>query len=206
MLWGLSLGILVALGVVTLERGTPERQPTHTGSAHPLAKFSSPPTPAPILRDTPPASPPNGTILYRDGRQTGLSELSIDNGTKHDAVVGLIGPGRERHVWVYVHARHAATIRRIAPGTYRVHFKLGTGWLGREFAEREGDFEFVDPLEFREETHETEEGRRSTYATWSVSLHPVVGGTARTTRVPAIDLVPAESGGETVEANPMVPR
>lgn len=135
----------------------------------------------------PKAKPPatrlkTGTNIWTALGPSGHGTLRINNGTRYDAAVTLLDAdtGTARR-FVYLRAREMMTLRAIAPCHCRVFFALGTDWdaLAEEFREDSIFSVFDDPLRFSES--ETENGVE--YATFSVTLHPVPEGRAKTTRL-----------------------
>jgi hypothetical protein len=136
--------------------------------------------------------PTTGTRLS-DGRGDGNGELTIDNGSGADAVViarSLVS-GRDLRR-VYVRSGDTFTIKGIPSGNVDLLFMTGTGWISsmHRFCTPRSHTKFSDPLAFTE--RETTGGVH--YSQWTVTLHPVVDGDARTEAVdPSLfDL----SGGE----------
>ncbi|MEV5501338.1 hypothetical protein AB0M50_38675 [Nonomuraea fuscirosea] len=121
------------------------------------------------------ARPANGRILYhRLGG--GVNQLKIKNGTSRDGVVALVR-GRTKAISIYVRAKSTATVRDVRDGTYRIYFTTGSRFSvskGR-FARNPVYQRFNDRLRFRSP------GRQ--YTIYTLTLHPVRGGKARTTGV-----------------------
>jgi hypothetical protein len=111
----------------------------------------------------------------------GEGELTIENGLDLDAVAILKlaqGAGAGNFIAVYIRSHDTFTLGRITDGTYTLYFMLGEDWdneLG-EFTRRISRSRFEDPFTFK--TTSTQ------YTVWSVTLHPVAGGTADTEPVP----------------------
>lgn len=121
------------------------------------------------------ARPRNGTILYA-GITGGPGRLTIRNGLRKDGVVTLVR-GRTKAISIYVRAGRTATMRNIKDGTYRIFFTTGY-----RFSVRKGRFtrgatyqRFRDRLRF--------ETFGNQYRVYSLTLHTVPGGNARTNRV-----------------------
>ncbi|MEU8354590.1 hypothetical protein AB0C27_01150 [Nonomuraea sp. NPDC048882] len=121
------------------------------------------------------ARPSNGRILYhRIGG--GVNQLKIKNGTSRDGVVALVR-GSTKAISIYVRAKSTATIRDVRDGTYRIYFTTGSrfsvskGRFGRNAVYQR----FNDRLRFRSP------GTR--YTIYTLTLHPVRGGKARTSGV-----------------------
>ncbi|TYB61782.1 hypothetical protein FXF51_27290 [Nonomuraea sp. PA05] len=121
------------------------------------------------------ARPRNGTILY-DRISGGQGRLKIKNGLSTDGVVALVR-GKTKAISIYVRAKSTATINDVRDGTYRIYFTTGTRFnvsKGR-FTRNAVYQRFNDKLKYR------------TTATripgWSLTLNPVRGGNAGTSRV-----------------------
>ncbi len=140
---------------------------------------------APVARslesDESTAKPPvtrlkTGTDIYPPLGPSGHSVLRVTNGMRYDATLTLIDSdtGTVRR-FVYLRAREMMTLAAIGPCRCRLFFALGTDWdaLEEEFREDSSFSVFDDPLRFSESAG---------YATeFSITLHPVPGGTAKTT-------------------------
>jgi hypothetical protein len=121
----------------------------------------------------------NGTLI-RNGGRGGRAYLRIRNGLSHDAVVTLVR-GKSRVLSVYVRKNKSYQINGVRDGTYRIYFTTGDDWDGsaRTFT-RNCDFSrFEDPVRFQ--TFYT--GGSIQWQNWSLTLHPVLGGNARTRSV-----------------------
>jgi hypothetical protein len=120
--------------------------------------------------------PPNGKLL-RAGNTGGRSELTIENGGSHDAVVTL-SKGRRPVISVYVRKDKTYTVKSVPDGSYTVFFTGGSGWDGtaRAFGRGCAFKRYEDPLKFR-----TRQDAGGIYwQNWTITLQPVIGGTART--------------------------
>jgi len=116
----------------------------------------------------------NGTFISRKMPLDGYGDLEIENGTDLDAVAVLTTLTRETVFSVYIQAHRQFTITGIRDSTYKLFFMLGEDW-----DEATGRFTRRVKYEVFEDTflYTT----TATSATiWRVTLHPVVGGTART--------------------------
>jgi hypothetical protein len=111
--------------------------------------------------------------------------LTIDNGTRSDAVAVLVrtfddSPYRA----IYIRSHERGIFTRISEGRYYLRFQFGNDWLReRRFCEPYGTSEFVDPLEFRHR----QEIDGVVYDIVEVTLHAVAGGSARTHSLPATE-------------------
>lgn len=106
----------------------------------------------------------------------GPGGLTIENGLGRDAVALLV-EGKRTVASVYVRRESQAEIRGIPDGTYRLFFTIGNDWDAKldrftrmcEFKRFDDEFVF--------------ESAGYTITSWSVTLHPVVGGGAASSEV-----------------------
>ncbi|MGH8545673.1 MAG: hypothetical protein ACREX3_19030, partial [Gammaproteobacteria bacterium] len=83
-----------------------------------------------------------------------------------------------------IRARDRGMFTRIAEGGYNLRFQFGKGWLrSRRFCEIYGTSQFVRQLVFTE----SPDSGGILYDAMEVTLHEVVGGTARTESFPPLD-------------------
>jgi hypothetical protein len=123
--------------------------------------------------------PSNGQFV-RQGSRTGLGKLTVDNGGGQDAVITL-AVGKRPAFAVYVRKGAKHTVTGIQDGTYHVYYTSGRAWdtKARAFG-RDCSFDrFDDSLGF--ETRQTATSTQSSI--WKITLQPVVGGNASTSRV-----------------------
>jgi hypothetical protein len=122
-----------------------------------------------------------GAELLRE-LETGPGVLTVENGLSVDGVVALVPAKAEKAVFsFYVRSRDSYTTDDIGDGRYRVYFTAGRDWdeaLGR-FTRKCSFQVFDDVLEY--ET--TNQDGTYLYQTWTLTLNPVVGGTASTSDV-----------------------
>lgn len=114
--------------------------------------------------------------------RSGLGRLTIDNQTSRDAVVVLYDTQtRSPLSAVYVRRGNRCQVSRIPPGDYQVFFVLGVDWNPNyaEFSIVYYAKKFENELSFRE----IPQYGGIEYTTYRLTLHEVVGGTARTTIV-----------------------
>ena len=152
------------------------------------------------------SSLPNGTELVRLG-SNGLGSLTIDNGTNTDAIVKLVGKpdgldqmyasnlkhpselnlDRKTYYEVYVDRSHKSVIEHIGQGAYRILFCLGDGWQEKtqEFANVQSYSEFEEPLLFDQPVEEVTGGQETHFHRYSITLHSVIEGTAKTNGITA---------------------
>jgi hypothetical protein len=123
--------------------------------------------------------PPNGRFI-RAGNRGGRGELTIDNGGSGDAVVTL-SKGRRPAISVYVRAGKKFTVKGVPDGSYSVFFTGGGTWdaKARAFGRDCAFQRFEESFKFRTTTTATQ----IRWSTWSITLQPVEGGTARTSEV-----------------------
>jgi hypothetical protein len=205
--WGIAALTLVAIvttGVVLLfTRDQGQQQAVTPALISPPAEVVSgtvpEPLPLPVVPQSTPgpgfaleseatkAKPPvtrlkTGTNIRAPLGVSGRGTLQINNGTSYDAAATLLDEetGTVRR-FVYIRARELTTLSAIAPCRCRLFFALGTDWdgLAEEFREDLSFSVFNDLLGFSES--ETEKGVQ--WATFSVTLHPVPEGKAKTTRL-----------------------
>lgn len=134
---------------------------------------------------SPPFSLPTGLELI--GRNSkGYGTLKVDNGSGADALVRLkrMGSGQTTKL-IYVQAGDTLTVKRIPSGTYWLLFAFGEDWdtTTARFNKALGYSRFQDAFDFT--TERTSTGVQ--YSVWSVTLNPVVGGTAKTADVEAAE-------------------
>jgi hypothetical protein len=136
--------------------------------------IAAPPTPAEQNRRL-----PNGSFV-RPGIRSGKGELTIDNGSDEDTLVTLAVGGRPS-ISVYVHTHARTKVTGIRDGAYQLYFTTGADWdpRARAFTRDCGFERFDDTFKFTT----TRSATQIQWTTWSVSLEPVVGGTARTSDV-----------------------
>ena len=124
----------------------------------------------------------NGTILKsRSAYLQGDGELEIKNGTSQDAVAKLI-VGSTSIFTVYITAGSTYTIRNISDGYYDLAFALGNGWdaTNKVFVRNRSYEKFDDGFNYKTYTTEDSQYVHTHYTAFTVSLNPVVGGTATT--------------------------
>lgn len=139
----------------------------------------------PIQNATPTSEPrlATGTFVYDAARRNGQGTLTIENGQDLDAVAILTTLDDTPVASVYIRSGGTFTITGIEDGVYNLYFTLGENWdsLSSSFTSRTQFFRFEDPLPF--ETSRTLS--QILYTTFTVTLQPVVGGTADTAPVDA---------------------
>jgi hypothetical protein len=142
-----------------------------------VALAAIPPTPTPAVTPTPTPLPRRlvtGTVIQKAGALNGKGHLTVENGLDLDAVAVLSWPDARPVVAVYIQNHDQFTITGIPDGTYDLFFTLGEDWDSEQakFTRRKSLSRFDDPFPFTTTA--------TTYRVWSVTLHPVAGGTAET--------------------------
>jgi hypothetical protein len=168
---------------------------TVTTSAPRLEQWTAP-RPAPEL-DVPRRSvasnaelnrPDNGQAWRAPNGERGVGTLQVRNANPEDGVAILFRAARAQDtdpiLAVYVRGREDTTVEGIAPGTYRLRFMLGRDWddTTRRFRSALQCEAFVDLLEFCEYDTSEPDGVVHHWTSQTVTLHPVLAGTARTTQ------------------------
>lgn len=118
----------------------------------------------------------------------GICSLKVVNGTDRDAVVKMVSEKQNDKTpagvlcrFVYICAGKTVTIQGIGEGDYRLFFCTGTHWhrTKKSFLRPYAAQKFVEIMNFSQQ-HLVGSIQ---YSSNEVSLHPVVGGSARTTGV-----------------------
>lgn len=128
-----------------------------------------------------PVSLPNGTEILKRSRNGGHGKFTVDNGTAEDAVVELVNVETKKAIRAfYIESGKKFTENHIGLGTYSIYYMTGVGWdaSARQFSRRRECGIFDQTATFSEQRNgETGE---IDYHEFVITLHPVVGGTART--------------------------
>lgn len=108
--------------------------------------------------------------------------LTVVNGTNRDAFIKLIEP--LSHTLIasfFVKSGTTYTQEQIPDGTYKVLFVLGKGWNSQtqSFSKGKSFAKFDKPLNYMT----TQLGNGVQYKVFKITLHPVVGGKARTSGI-----------------------
>lgn len=124
--------------------------------------------------------PSNGFIIKEARTARGMGILTVDNGLDTDGIVVLTRGSKTVLVAFYLQSKDKFTLNGIPDGEYQIFFSTGKDWdwVDGTFTTTQQAQKFDDPLTFVTSY--------STYTTYSLTLHPVAGGTART-----IDIDPA---------------
>jgi hypothetical protein len=147
------------------------------------AALLPPPWPAAPL--PPPRRLANGEVI--GGRPLdGHGNLEIDNGTANDAVIKVVDGQTNRSIEVcYVTSESKVSIDRIPDGVFSVFFATGVDFDSAVggFTREKRFSKFVDPLNFTTDVRSTASSITTQYTIFTLTLHPVVNGNARTSDV-----------------------
>ncbi len=153
----------------------------------PVSPTSPAVSPAQLVGASQPASEPavslpSGFELAEPRGPTGRGTLKITNGTQSDAVLRLVDIElRQTRRFVYIAAGDQAMLRGIGPCHCVVRFALGRDWDEEAMRFRRN----VTYSTFDEGFHftETDSDDGVQWAVFEVTLHRVVGGNAKTSRI-----------------------
>jgi hypothetical protein len=131
-----------------------------------------------VVNDRPPRRLATGTIIRESGARNGAGRLEIANELDLDGVAILSWEGGGLLVAVYILNHDSYALTGIPDGTYELYFTLGEDWNAEQaqFTRRRRLSRFEDLFPFTSTS--------TTYSVWSVTLHPVAGGTGSTESVP----------------------
>lgn len=119
----------------------------------------------------------NGTELNKRRHLNGRGELTVENGTSFDAVVHLVDLKTGKTIRTFfVQRGNTFTERQIASGLYGIYFATGVNWNSglKKFTSDASYSQFGKNLEYSEKRDS--EASKVEYATYKITLHPVVGG------------------------------
>lgn len=129
----------------------------------------------------------NGNVFEKDKYYlNGLGQLKIKNGTSNDAVAKLVNLSTHKSVMtVYIRRNSNLNLSKIRDGNYRLYFVLGRRYDEKEniFMENCSFSVFEEAFDFNTYSYDVSDGVETNYSVFEVTLHPVVGGTARTSSV-----------------------
>ncbi len=122
-----------------------------------------------------------GSTFDKNSYRTGEGSIKVDNGLSWDALVVLSKEDNKDDILsaTYIQSKRQWTISQIPDGRYKLYFKLGKDWDNdaRKFLIVPGRTKFDDVFVF--DTTPDWKGDRYSQ-TFSVTLHAVEGGDART--------------------------
>lgn len=113
----------------------------------------------------------------------GLGKLEIKNGTDLDAVAKLIDLSKDVAIYtVYIKAQDTYTIKKIPDGRYKLFFSAGQNWdeVSNNFLVMPSYSKFEDIFDYYTKKYIEGDYEHTKVTTWSVTLNPVEGGTAKT--------------------------
>ena len=152
-------------------------------------------TPVPTPKDIIPGpldypEPVNGFVFKNRLSNNGHGKLRVSNGCPSHSVVKLVDTSLNQAVYAgFVRANCELSITSIPDGKYRLLFASGHGWdeIDGRFTVREGSSEFDEPMIYN--TTPINDGVRTgvQYDSLSVTLNPVIGGTAKTESISTSD-------------------
>jgi hypothetical protein len=117
--------------------------------------------------------PLTGEIMADSRTQRGQGQLTVHNGTKDDGVLALVPPNSDTPVVAfYIRAGERFTLLGIPNGNYATLFTTGSGWNASKgrFGQNAFYQRFEEALDYS--------ATPPRYDVWTVTLHPVEGGTA----------------------------
>jgi hypothetical protein len=97
----------------------------------------------------------------------------VENGLLADGVVILADQSKNPIFAFYIRANESHTVEGLPTGTFLMFFSTGERWLAsaNQFSRDVGYQMFEEPFEFNYGTE------------WSISLHPIIGGTGKADQV-----------------------
>lgn len=129
----------------------------------------------------------NGKIFFRNKHSfNGLGKLNIQNGTENDAVAKLVNINSNKSVLtIFIRRQSNLSISKIKNGNYRLYFVLGRSYDEEKniFMENCSFSVFDEDFKYTTYTEKLTDKVRQNYTVFEVTLHSVVGGTARTNSV-----------------------
>ena len=170
--WIIFLGIV---GLLILANGSSNSNNNQTpaGVSNPEPPTCSEPAVGEVFNSMSNGAQINSNNIYFNGK----GQLTIKNGTEDDAVVKIINANKASIGEYYIDANNEYTINDIVDGNYSLYFSLGKNWdeqgnkfiTCKSFAKFDDNFNYITTY--------------AQYTTYSVTLNPVIGGTANTTSV-----------------------
>ncbi len=140
-----------------------------------------------VAEELPEKSLDNGTVIDQavlDGKGT----LSVTNGSSRDALAKLVDRNARMRIAVF-YIRHGGsfTLRDIPDGHYNLLFAMGNDFdeATESFQRNLGFSEFKEPFDYATKVETRGASKYQITSQFSVTLHPVVNGTAKTDSIPA---------------------
>ena len=127
----------------------------------------------------------SGSLLVdRLRNEGGKGKLTLENGLAEDAYVKLVRNGK-LVAGFYVRSKDNSTYSTIPDGTFSVLYCTGFGWdaNGRSFARGRHARRYDEPLAYLTSQVRDSTGVTTHWHDWTVTLHPVYDGNAKTTDV-----------------------
>lgn len=127
----------------------------------------------------------NGSLIQSKGLN-GKGRLEIQNGLNHDAAAKLVNlEGTNCLAFFYVRSKSSHTLDGVPDGWYRVQFVTGNDWDAntRCFRRSPSCFEFEQQFQFTTKTEQKSDGKYTVTKTWSLTLHAVPQGKAKTRQI-----------------------
>jgi hypothetical protein len=132
---------------------------------------------------------PTGTVIS-SRRLDGRGKLTIENGTPSDAVLKVVDISSQRSIVdFYVGANNTYTLEGIPDGLFGVYYTSGEDWdeSASRFTRNRMYSRFSEPLLFETTRTTTRTDDEITThvesAVWSLTLHHVAGGNAKTAEI-----------------------
>lgn len=108
-------------------------------------------------------------VIKPNPQASGKGELTVENGTAKDGVV-ILTRNETPVTAAYIRTGESIMLTGIEDGIYILYFSTGSDWAGEAFLTAPSHKRFEDTFPFTTDA--------TTYTTWRVTLHGVVGGTA----------------------------
>ena len=135
----------------------------------------------------------NGKIFLKNKRYfTGLGELTIKNGTDNDAVVKLVPITINKSaLTIYVRRNSNFTIKKIKDGNYKLFFVVGRHYDEDSliFLQDCSFAVFEEVFSFNTTEYRISDKIKTEYSVFEITLHGVIGGTAKTDAITKKDFL-----------------
>jgi hypothetical protein len=177
-----GFGVLTFIGLMVIVsifsgRGRTSSASTAPGSASGPIKAPTQAIVAPLNRSLP------FSIVLVSPAITGPGLLKVSNGMSRDTYIKLVEPVSQTLLAsFYVKSHSPFTLDHISDGSYQVLFASGEDWdsLANSFTRSKTFARFDRSLDFTSTQRTDETHYYTEYATFELTLHPVVGGNAKT--------------------------